>query len=102
SGLAVSICARLVLLHSLCLCGGICPAMFHHRDTKEALRHRIDVAAAFEFNSSMVANSHSSEPAKVRSATRGRLRIFRAIAVLFGMIAGLLLVEAGLRIIEKR
>jgi len=50
----------------------------------------------------MVANSHSSEPAKVRSATRGRLRLFRSIAVLFGMIAGLVLVEAGLRIIEKR
>src|ERR1051325_2787661 len=50
----------------------------------------------------MVANSHTSGPAKVHSATRRRLKLFRAIAILFGLVMGLVLVEAGLRIIEKR
>lgn len=50
----------------------------------------------------MVANSHTSEPGKVRSATHGRLRMFRLISILFGFVVALILVEAGLRIMEKR
>ena len=49
----------------------------------------------------MVTNSHTSEPAKVGSATRRRLKAFRMIAILIGVVVGLVLVEAGLRLMEK-
>ena len=49
----------------------------------------------------MVANSRSPELTQSRSP-RVRLRIFRTIAILFGFAVGLVVVEAGLRIMEKR
>src|SRR5437762_10854908 len=50
----------------------------------------------------MEAISNPPEHAKFRSPARGRLRVFRAIAILFGLTIGLIVVEAGLRIMEKR
>ena len=49
----------------------------------------------------MVANSRSPKLAQSRSPLRGRLKIFRMIAILFGVVVGLVLVEAGLRLMEK-